>query len=272
MDFIIHLFLPHNSNNHRPRVLHNASLLILIFFLLIFGFSLSIIEKKVPSVLGLTTEITLSELVELTNKERIENELQPLFLDEQLSLAAQEKANDMFSQNYWAHSAPNGRTPWSFITGSGYQYIYAGENLARDFSKTDGVLSAWMASPGHRANILSSNYQDIGFAVVNGKLNGRETTLVVQLFGTKKGGMQELSQAKVLNQQVSFQRPLVDSRFFTRNISVSILGFLIAVLIFDMAVAHRKRLVRLVGHNLDHIIFLGSLIPTIIMGKGGAII
>ena len=123
-----------------------------------------------------------------------------------------------------------------------------------------------------KANILSSNYRDIGFAVINGKLNGRETTLVVQLFGTRKGGVQELSQAKVFSAQTSFQKPLIDSRFFTRNISVSILGFLIAVLIFDMVVAHRKRLVRLVGHNPDHIIFLGSLIPTIIMSRGGAII
>lgn len=244
------------------------------------GFSLSFVKTKAPTVLGLATDITVPELVELTNKERIKNGLPPLFLDKQLSKAAEEKAKDMFSQNYWAHRAPDDRTPWSFIVNSGYQYLYAGENLARDFSNTEGVLTAWMASSGHRANILSSNYQNVGFAVVNGKLNGQETTLIVQFFGTRKGEPlaslpptpEEISQTKVFSAQAPLQNPLFDSKFLTRNIAISILGFLIIVLAVDMAIAHRRRLVRLVGHNLDHIIFLGSLVPTIIISKGGSIL
>jgi hypothetical protein len=66
-----------------------------------------------------------------------------------------------------------------------YNYTYAGENLAMNFSEAEDALSAWLASPTHRDNILSQNYEDIGVAVVVGEINGTETTLVVQLFGQR---------------------------------------------------------------------------------------
>src|SRR3989338_7182361 len=106
-----------------------------------------------------------------------------LELNPELSLAAEKKAEDMFARNYWAHNGPNGSTPWDFIKGAGYTYIYAGENLAKDFQNSNDVVQAWMKSPSHRENILRKEYQDIGFAVVNGVLNGEETTLVIQMFG-----------------------------------------------------------------------------------------
>ncbi len=94
------------------------------------------------------------------------------------------KATDMFARNYWAHYGPDGTTPWSFITNSGYEYEYAGENLAKNFMFSDGVVQAWMESPTHRENILRNEYTEIGYAIQNGVLNGEETTLVVQMFGT----------------------------------------------------------------------------------------
>lgn len=270
--FLVHLLLPHHSNNHRPTVLHNPSLLVLLFIILFFGLLTSLIKVKAPGVLGIATDITIEKLVDLTNDERLKNGLDPLSLDPELSKAAQEKAKDMFYQNYWAHNSPDGKTPWIFIRDSGYQYIYAGENLARDFTNAKGVFKAWIASPGHRDNILSSNYQDIGFAVVNGKLNGEETTLVVQLFGSRKVGTIASVSIKQEIKAQSTINPLVDSKLITRNASVSILGFLIAVLAVDLVIANRKRLARLTGHNLDHIIFLGSLALVIVIEKRGLIL
>jgi hypothetical protein len=91
----------------------------------------------------------------------------------------------MFSKDYWAHYAPDGSTtPWEFILGSGYVYKFAGENLAKDFNTSVAVVEAWMASPSHRANLVSGNYVNIGIAVVNGVLLGEETTLVVQMFAS----------------------------------------------------------------------------------------
>lgn len=104
-----------------------------------------------------------------------------------MSQAAAAKAKHMFLNNYWAHTAPDGTTPWDFINGAGYVYSVAGENLAKNFSNSQGVVGAWMNSSSHRENILRSQYADIGFAVVNGVLNGEETTLVVQMFGKNVG-------------------------------------------------------------------------------------
>ena len=61
-----------------------------------------------------------------------------------------------------------------FIEQEGYQYIYAGENLAVDFSESSEVIEAWFDSPSHRENLLSHNYSEIGFAVINGELKGRK--------------------------------------------------------------------------------------------------
>lgn len=273
--FFVHLFLPHSSNNHRPKILHNQSLLFLILFLLVFGFSLNFIKVRNPEVLGAATNISSEKLVQLTNEERVKNNLPPLNADKELSEAAREKAKDMFSKNYWAHNGPDGKTPWTFILDSGYQYIYAGENLARDFNKTEDVIRAWMKSPGHKANILSVNYQDIGFAVVSGKLNGQETTLVIQLFGARKEGtMAKLipTSAQVFGAQEEIKTPLFDSQFLVRNLAIAILGFLILVLTIDMIIVQRKKIVRLAGHNLDHIIFLGGLAAAILIVRGGLIL
>lgn len=92
------------------------------------------------------------------------------------------KVRDMFEQQYWAHVAPNGSTPWSWFSKAGYDYAFAGENLAKNFTTTGAAMTAWMASPAHRDNILNTNYTDVGFAVMDGVLNGRNTTLVVALY------------------------------------------------------------------------------------------
>jgi len=142
--------------------------------------------KLAPNILGLATDINVESLLNLTNQKRAEDGLGPLNLDSQLSQAAAGKAQDMFSKDYWAHNSPDGATPWVFIKGAGYNYLYAGENLAKNFSNSEGVVIAWMASPSHKANMVKPEYQDVGFAVVNGRLGGEETTLVVQMFGAKQ--------------------------------------------------------------------------------------
>jgi hypothetical protein len=139
-----------------------------------------------PSILGFATNIYIEKLFADTNNERVSHGLKSLTLNSALSRAAQKKAEDMFADDYWAHVAPDGTTPWDFINREGYKYIYAGENLARDFNDSDAVVTAWMNSPSHRENLLRNDYEEIGFAVVNGKLNGSDTTLVVQMFGTKR--------------------------------------------------------------------------------------
>jgi len=143
--FLRHFFLPHHSNNHRAKALHIDSLLCYVLLFAILNLSIKIIHRDFPSVLGYATDIRVDALLASTNAKRISLGLNPLKLNATLSQAAAAKAQDMFSHDYWAHNSPQGKTPWSFIVNSGYKYTIAGENLAKNFSTSGGVVDAWMA-------------------------------------------------------------------------------------------------------------------------------
>ena len=146
------------------------------------------VNKEGAKILGFATNVKLVDLFDQTNLERDQLGLKKLKYNLVLEDIAKQKAADMFNDNYWAHVAPDGRTPWDFFQESNYKYLYAGENLAKDFDKTPNLIQAWMNSPTHRENIVNPNYTEIGFAVVNGKLDGEETTLVVQEFAKPEPG------------------------------------------------------------------------------------
>ncbi len=194
---VMNPFLP---EEHRAPVIHKKALAIYISILLSFYLFLNFFKTAAPGILGFASNIFVEEIVEVTNAYRRENSISELRLDPTLSRAAQKKAEDMFADDYWAHVAPDGTKPWYFITAVGYDYVYAGENLAKDFQKSESVVVAWMDSPTHRQNILNDRFKDIGVAVVNGTLNGYETTLVVEMFGRRppealaKGGQSSPTQ------------------------------------------------------------------------------
>ena len=127
--------------------------------------------------------ITRDRLVDLINQVRQNNNLPPVSLNQTLDETAGFKVNDMLANNYFEHTSPSGVTPWSWFKKAGYNYAYAGENLAIDFAQTDAVFSAWMASPAHRDNILNPNFNEIGLAVKNGPLQNHDATLAVLVFG-----------------------------------------------------------------------------------------
>ncbi len=314
-DFLRHLFLPHIANNYRAKLLHHKSILVVIAVLFFAGFSFSAVRTTLPSVLGTFSDISSEQLLLLTNQKRQENGLSPLSLNQQLSDAALGKANDMFSQNYWAHNSPDGKTPWVFIKGAGYNYIYAGENLARGFTNTQDVINAWMASPEHRKNMLSSNYQNVGYAAETGKLNGEDTVLVVEMLGSTalaaaptnqlasktqqeiitttatSTPTPELSSANATpaptptiepaskteegaldaNKRPNF-KPLINSATLSSDVSKGIAVLFIFALILDMIVIERRRVVRLVGHNMDHVFFLTLTLLLITLIVKGAIV
>ena len=155
------------------------TLLIITTFL--FVTSKSVAEK---GVLGMDYFITNTQLVDKINIIRKENGLSPLYLNGKLSEAAAQKANDMINKNYWAHFSPTGTTPWYFINKNNYKYVYAGENLAKGYTNLDEVFSAWMNSESHKKNILSTHYKDTGFAMVTGKINGENSTIIVEMFAS----------------------------------------------------------------------------------------
>lgn len=284
-EFFHHFFVPRESNNHRAKLLHNQSIFFFVVLVVVSQFILSVTKTHYSQVLGTSTNITTEELLLLTNEKRQAIGLSSLRLNDDLSEAAKLKANYMFSKNYWAHNAPDGTTPWVFIKKVDYDYIYAGENLARGFTTSQDVVNAWMASQSHKENMLSENYKDIGFAVMEGKLLGENTTLVVEMFGSKdttaaspetQQNIPEQAQkvAVVVPQTAPLgvavnKAPVVDSLFISRNMGVGIILLFIIVFVIDMIIIERKKIIRFVGHNIDHIIFLtGMAILILFMGNG----
>lgn len=292
-----HLFLPGHSNNHRPKVLHLDAFIFYILCFVILGLSFSIVKVTRPDILGVATDISVEKLLYYTNQKRAEAGLAALTLNSNLSQAAAGKAQDMFGKDYWAHNSPDGLTPWVFIKNAGYNYSYAGENLAKNFNDSEGVVVAWMASPSHRENLLGSKYQDIGFAVVNGKLNGEETTLVVQMMGARQtvtmaqkpvqpvvipSTPSSTVQAEKVEPEVNFSprnvaaavktNPLVDSSSLIRTISLALFSLLIFVLAMDSVFIWRRKTVRIAGHNFAHMIFLGGLVGIIWVLRVGAVL
>ena len=99
-----------------------------------------------------------SVLVDLANESRLAYNEVPLVPNEKLTHAAQLKGEDMAANNYFAHNSPEGVTPWYWFKQAGYSFLYAGENLAVDFTESRDVENAWLNSPLHRANILNVNF------------------------------------------------------------------------------------------------------------------
>ncbi len=191
------LFFPHPHNNHKAKILSPLSILILIGLFIMGRSIIDITIGLQPGVLGYASQISPSKVIELTNSQRLNSGLGEVKLNSELSQAAAAKAADMFAHNYWAHVSPQGTEPWSFISSSGYKYQHAGENLARDFSNPSDIVKAWMASPTHRQNLLDARYKDIGVAVMDGYINGVETTIVVQMFGTPLTSVAQIASDKV---------------------------------------------------------------------------
>lgn len=130
------------------------------------------------------SDITVQKDIDLANADRKEKGTGELVENEKLREAAAAKVEDMITDDYFAHNAPDGTTPWHWVEKAGYEYNYAGENLAMDFVSAEKMNQAWLASPTHRANILNEKYKDIGVAVKEGIINGHDTIIVVQMFGS----------------------------------------------------------------------------------------
>ncbi len=178
-----HLFIPHHENDYKPHIFRETAVFAMLFvsiFLLGVSFGSSFFMQR--TVLGAT--IASSVLIDLTNESRIASNEVPLLKNEKLTRAAQLKGEDMAAKEYFSHDSPEGITPWHWFKEVGYTFLYAGENLAIDFTKAEDVEEAWLKSPKHRANILNGEFREIGIATVKGIYNNAETIYIVQMFGT----------------------------------------------------------------------------------------
>ncbi|MFA5024967.1 MAG: CAP domain-containing protein [Candidatus Shapirobacteria bacterium] len=296
--FISLLFIPQEQNNHRALMLSPSFLGIFIAIYLLNQSIISSLTMLKPGILGYSSEITTQKVLSQTNVERQKMGLSLLQYNPVLSQSAAAKATDMFTNNYWAHNSPSGKTPWDFFKSSGYKYSVAGENLAKDFYDTDGLMKAWMNSPTHRDNIINGKYQEIGIAVVNGILNGVKTTLVVQHFATplnaqvavKKEPSTQSSEEIVveaplaldtitepqiipLNQSLgtSAVSPMISPLLISKIIGSIIFALIIIVLSIDSYITLKNNTHRLTGSSASHIGFILIILMLLIFGRQGTI-
>ncbi|MFH1610534.1 MAG: CAP domain-containing protein, partial [Patescibacteria group bacterium] len=131
-------------------------------------------------------DITRANLITLLNQERVSLGLQPLVENQRLDEAALLKAKDILEKDYFSHQSPEGVTPWYWFLKTGYNYKYAGENLAIGFLNSEDVYNAWLNSASHRENMINPNYREVGTAILTGNFKGNNTTVIVQLFGSPK--------------------------------------------------------------------------------------
>ncbi len=132
---------------------------------------------------ALAKEINLINTVKLVNESRQANGLPKLFINPTLIKVASDKANDMITHHYFAHTSPQGISPWYWFRKNNYNYEYAGENLAINYRTAEEQHRAWMNSPTHRRNILNPNYTEIGIATAHGYIDGQPAFITVQVFG-----------------------------------------------------------------------------------------
>ncbi|MCL5409637.1 MAG: CAP domain-containing protein [Patescibacteria group bacterium] len=295
-----HLFLPHPQTHQKAKLLHWHALVtyIVLFVFLQIGFS--VINTYKPGVLGITSSISSQDVIKLTNVERQKDGLSTLAENSELSAAALAKAKDMFAENYWAHYSPSGKDPWSFMTAQGYRFTYAGENLAKNFYDSQSVVTAWMNSPSHRENMLNSHYQEIGVAVLDGVLNGQQTTLVVQMFGTPIQSVAAkpavdsaakqvaivtrvptpanvqpvVSNNLVAGTTVNYPNylPLIDPYMINRILSIFIIMLISSLLVMDYVVLKKRGVFRLSSHHFAHLSFLAVASSALLFSQVGSVL
>ena len=185
-----HTFIPHKGNDHKPQLLEEAGIVALVVIVvgmfLLSGVHTIVLQNSSRFLAAVLPNV----LVDLTNDSRAdEASLGPLTINPVLQVAAQLKANDMAEKSYFAHTSPEGISPWHWFEEAGYNYLNAGENLAVNFVDSEDVVQAWLDSPSHRANILNGSFREIGIATSEGFYKGQKVVFVVQLFGTPLGGV-----------------------------------------------------------------------------------
>lgn len=238
-------FVPHKNNEYRPHLIRHYGLVVVI--ITVIGSQFFFSSAMAEIVAGKQTDITVESLFEQTNKEREQSGIAPLLLDEKLNKAAKSKAQDMFDRQYWSHESPDGVKPWKWLESEGYNYSKAGENLARDYPSTEAVITAWMNSTEHRQNILSSDYKDVGFAVVDNEYGGRSAEFVVAFYGLSTASVVADSHqsfiSAVLSSHYDFWSRLdVATKSITPLTMICLVMIMVAIIVAMWSHFHRRKL------------------------------
>lgn len=133
------------------------------------------------------SEINAETVLSQMNFYRGLHGLTPLRQDSRLNAAAEDRIRDMEEMEYWAHKSPDGRSPFTWLATRSYVFRIAGENLASGFETAEILVTSWMESAGHRRNIISGDFEDVGIAIIDGATNRRSVgKSIVVLFASER--------------------------------------------------------------------------------------
>lgn len=130
------------------------------------------------------TNAFANDMLARINVDRQKNGRTALSWSVKLCESAKLKSEDMNNNNYFEHNSPSGVTPWYWIKKAGYDYAAVGENLALNYFTSESIHIALMNSPGHRANILNSDFTEIGFYYLGGVFKRNNAFFFVEHFAS----------------------------------------------------------------------------------------
>lgn len=137
-----------------------------------------VVDNNSPKKESTSVTPNEDELIRYINAERVKNNLNPLKVDSELVNVARLKSTDMIEKNYFSHYSPTYGSPFNMLKKFNIKYLSAGENIAYN-SSIKGAHEAFMNSPGHRANILNSNYTHVGVGIKESPKYGK---MITELF------------------------------------------------------------------------------------------
>lgn len=233
------------------------------------------LSTKSTDVLAYSSNITSNGLLESTNQVRRQSKDQLLTINLQLATAAQEKANDMITKNYWSHQTPDGSEPWTFITKSKYNYQKAGENLAYGFNNSSEVIQGWINSAEHRQNMLDKDFTEVGFGVASSPNfnNSGPANVVVAMYakpanGTVAGTTDiNLKSPLVLgsNKNITLVESLTQASWLVYIVGI-IIGASITYLLLSHSLMFKKSLKRSERYFIKHPLVDSVIISSVAVG------
>jgi hypothetical protein len=183
VNWLKHYFIPDEGNDHQPHFLRLPAVAALAGVALVLELGFLAYSFFLFPRADFLASIVEAILVSETNESRSDADLPGLRVNPLLEEAARLKAEDMATKGYFAHTSPEGVRPWRWLSRVGYTHAYAGENLAVNFLDSRDVVSAWLNSPAHKANLLNPHYTEVGAGTAKGMYKGREVVFIVQFFG-----------------------------------------------------------------------------------------
>jgi len=179
-------FIPSKGNNYKPKSLHPKRILFHVSAVIAIKLVVVFFVVSYPLTAWMTPDFMAEQgrkIIALTNELRRELSLPSLKENSKLDQAAYTKVQDMFLNQYFAHTSPTNKNLETFLKQIGYKFSVSGENLAMGFDNPEDIVAAWKKSPTHYANLSDEDFQEIGVSLANDIFEGGNTVFTAQYFG-----------------------------------------------------------------------------------------